>query len=41
MNKAILILGLLILVGCSNNPEKKSFDELLEEDRQLNYTGGY
>ena len=37
MNKAILILGLLILVGCSNNPEEKGFDELLAEDRELHY----
>ncbi len=41
MNKAIVLIGLLILVGCSNNPKEKSFDELLEEDRRLHYTGGY
>ena len=41
MKKIIWILGLLVLVIGCNNQDEKSFDELLEEDRQLHYTGGY
>ena len=37
----LICLLVLVLIGCTKEPEEKGFDELLEEDRQLHYTGGY